>query len=102
MPAITKQQQEQFRDQGFIVVENVLNPIEDLQPIINHYSALLDRLAHKWHNEGRISSPFSDLSFVHRLSRIISESSINVSRYFDISLPDNAVDFDQPIHLSEQ
>ena len=98
---ISKQQLVEFDQQGFIVVENVLDPVDDLRPIIDDYSVLLDGLAHRWCREGRIRSPFSELPFVRRLTQIMCESSINVSRYFDISLPDSAVDYDEPIHLSE-
>lgn len=98
---LTINQQEQFHEEGFLVVENVLDPVRDLAPVVEDYAALLDRLASDWYAAGRLQATYRELSFVERLTKIIAESSINVSRYFDISLPDNQVGADEPMHLSE-
>ena len=61
------------------------------------YSALLDKLAEEWHEQGRISSPYRDLSFGERVSKFTSEG-LDCTPYFDIVLPSNAT-ADTPIHL---
>ncbi len=98
---VTSEQLDDFSRQGFVVIEDVFDPVQDLKPVIDDYSALLDRLAKQWHSEGRLSSSYAELPFIGRLTRIMAESAINISRYFDISLPDDAVEVDEPMHLSE-
>jgi len=78
-----------------------LDQDRDLQPVIDDYSELLDRLTEQWKGEGHLKSSYSELPFMQRLTKIMSESNINVSRYFDISLPDAKVEVDEPMHLSE-
>ncbi|WP_442484551.1 phytanoyl-CoA dioxygenase family protein [Aeoliella sp. SH292] len=90
-----------FDELGFVVFEGVLDPLRDLQPVIDDYAALLDRLSKQWVAEGRLGSTHAHLPFVERLTRIMAESSINVSRYLDISLPDSQVYVDEPMHLSD-
>ncbi len=98
---LTTDQQQHFLKQGFLVVENVLDPQRDLAPVIDDYAALLDQLASEWCAAGRLRATYRELPFVERLTKIMAESAINVSRYFDISLPDNQVAADEPMHLSE-
>src|SRR5690349_14374371 len=99
---VSKQQIDDFQRDGYVVIDDVLDPVGVVQPIIDDYAELLDRLATKWHSDGSISSTHKELGFVQRLTQIMSESSIDVSRYFDISLPDRAVSLEDPIHLSEK
>lgn len=90
-----------FDEHGYVVVDEVLDPNRVLQPVIDDYSRLLDELSVQWQAEGRLQSAFGELPFVERLTRIMAETEIIVSRYFDISLPDAQVDVDEPMHLSE-
>ena len=49
---------EQFEADGYLVVEGVLDLARDVQPILDEYAALLDRLASKWYSEGKIRSRY--------------------------------------------
>ena len=42
---------EAFNAQGFLVVENVLDPQLDLDPVVGEYEALLDELTQRWHQQ---------------------------------------------------
>lgn len=88
-----------FDDQGFAVVEDVLSD-ELRHALIDDYSALLDRLAHRFYAEGRLPSAFADLPFEQRLAAVLSESQENLFQYFDISFPHGDLSDDSPIHLS--
>jgi hypothetical protein len=94
--------QKQFAEEGYVLVENVLDPENDLQPIIDDYARLLDELAHRWYAEGKIPSAYTDLSFNQRASEIISQVSDEEVYYLDISLPKAAVYTEEtPVYTSE-
>ena len=41
---LNKTQIEEFQNQGYLLVEKVLDPVETLDPIISEYTILLDDL----------------------------------------------------------
>ncbi|MBZ0299359.1 MAG: phytanoyl-CoA dioxygenase family protein [Anaerolineae bacterium] len=92
---------QQFDEHGFVVVERLLDLEEDLQPLVEDYEALLDRLAEEWYIAGKIPSAFRDLPFGQRLAAVISQSDEDLYRHFDISMPHGPIDEHTPIHLSE-
>ena len=67
MAFLTQEQVEKFREQGYLLVEGLLSPIDDLDPIIEEYKGVLDRLADDLFAEGRISSRYEELPFGDRL-----------------------------------
>jgi phytanoyl-CoA hydroxylase len=93
-----------FNEQGYLVVEDVFDPILDLDPVVAEYAALLDELTARWHAEGKLPSTFSDLPFAQRFGRVLNEAPVdlNVMSHFDISLPFEGVREDTPIHLGPQ
>ncbi len=81
----------QFEEQGYVVVEGLLDQGKDLQPVIDEYSALLDSLAKDWHATGDLSQTYGDLPFGERLTRIIAESGQAYYQHMDFSLPQDAI-----------
>ena len=63
-----------FQEQGFLVVENVLEPERDLDPVVAEYAALLDDLTQGWHADGKLASTFGDLPFAQRFARVLNEA----------------------------
>jgi phytanoyl-CoA hydroxylase len=90
-----------FEEQGFLVVEDALDPQRDLDPVVNEYEALLDELTERWHAESLLPSTFRDLPFAQRFARVLSAAprELNVMSHFDISLPFEGVTEHTPIHL---
>jgi phytanoyl-CoA hydroxylase len=90
-----------FNEQGFLVVDGVLDPERDLDPVVAEYAALLDTLASGWYADGKLPSTFGDLPFAQRFGRVLSEASrdLNVMAHFDISLPFEGVTEQTPMHL---
>jgi len=90
-----------FDEQGFLVVDGVLDPERDLDPVVAEYEALLDRLAAGWHAAGKLPSTFGELPFAQRFGRVLNEAprDLNVMSHFDISLPFEGVTEATPIHL---
>jgi hypothetical protein len=91
---------EEFAEQGFAVVEDILHPVEDLQPLIDDYATALDDLARQWRDEGTLSNLYADLPFGKRLIAVIRDAGLPYSQYFDISLPLGEITTTTPIHLS--
>lgn len=96
MASLSPQQLDHFRDHGYVVVEDVLDPERDLDPIIAEYHGVLDRLAQELFESGRISSTYADLPFSERLTQIYAESGQVHAQYFDFSLPQAGVKHDTP------
>jgi len=91
---------ELFRN-GYVVVSNVIDPAEVLQPVLNEYAGVLDRLARDLAVEARISSNYEDLPFEARLIQIAKESGSTHTQHFDITLPQINIRADTPIHLGD-
>lgn len=90
---------DQFYEQGFAVVEDVLDPQTDLEPLLDEYSMVLDALSRQWHEEGVLTSAYDELPFGPRLIEVVRESGRPYSQYFDISLPLGKITESTPIHL---
>jgi hypothetical protein len=84
---LTAQQRHHFVDEGYLVVEDLVDVERYLEPMVDEYGAHLDRLARDLHAEGRLSSTYDDLTFGPRLSRVYAETETDWAQYFDFSLP---------------
>ena len=89
---------ETFQEQGFVVVDEVLDPGKDLQPIVEEYQDLLDRLATHLVREGQLTSTYRDLPVCERLMRITQETGHLHTQPLDISLPQSGISHDTPMH----
>ena len=69
---LTQAQIEQFENDGYLVVKGALTP-EDLSPVIEEYTAFIDKRAKEMHSEGKISDLFEDEPFERRIWKISSE-----------------------------
>ncbi|MGI8856096.1 MAG: phytanoyl-CoA dioxygenase family protein [Thermomicrobiales bacterium] len=98
MPGLSMEQLQQFADEGYLVVEGVLDPERDFAPVMGEYSAILDGIADRLHADGAISSTYADLPFAARVTEICAESRMVLSQYFDFSLPQTGVRPDTPIY----
>jgi hypothetical protein len=97
MSFLTKAQVEQFKEQGYLLVQGLLDPEKDLDPIIEEYKGVLDQLARDLYAEGKISSLYEELPFGERLIQIYRESGKVHAQYFDFSLPQGGVQETTPM-----
>lgn len=100
-PVITPAMDVQFREQGYLVVDDVFDVETDLRPVEADYAATLDALAEEWMAAGVLKNSHRGLPFGQRLIKIMQESGVNWGQCFDISLPQTQVYPDTPIHTSE-
>ena len=96
MESLTSEQIAHFRDEGYVVVEGLLDPERDLNPVIEEYAGVLDRFAGELFAAGRIASTYADLPFSDRLTQIYAESGKVDAQYFDFSLPQTGVTHETP------
>lgn len=96
MAALSASQLSHFEQEGYLVVQGLLDPVQDLDPVIREYEGVLDKLAGELHAQGRIPSTYADLPFGPRLIRICAESGQVHAQYFDFSLPQLGVKPDTP------
>jgi ectoine hydroxylase-related dioxygenase (phytanoyl-CoA dioxygenase family) len=69
---LSKEQLEQYREDGFVIVEDVFEPAE-LQPTMDAIAELVDMFAERLYAAGRIRSKHEDKDFHHRLAAIEKE-----------------------------
>ncbi len=101
MSQLTEMQIAEFNQQGYVVVDNILDFKKNLEPIMEEYYGVLDRLAHKLYTEGKISSLYAELPFNKRLIAVYRDSGKVYSQYFTISLPPDDVKEDSPFWAGE-
>ncbi len=99
-PSQKSEIRELFDENGYVVVRNVLDPKTDLQPVIDEYNAVLDRLTEEWVKNGELSSTYADLPFDQRVIEIVAETGDKVYDHFRIFLnPPSATTADSPLHV---
>lgn len=98
MPSLDTAQATALREQGYLVLEDLLDVKADLQPMLDEYQEVLDELAETLYRSGDISSTYSDLPFGPRLITITREHGSSLSQHFDVSLPQTGVQTDTPMH----
>ena len=99
MPALSAAKRAQLTDEGYVVVADVLDPAQDLEPVIAEYQEVLDGIAASLYAEGTIRSTYAELPFAERLIQLCAESGRNFPQHFDISLPQAGIQPDTPIHV---
>jgi hypothetical protein len=97
MAYLNTQQIGQFHEQGYLIVEDIFDPKEDLDPVIEEYKHVLDNLARELFERGEVSSIYADLPFSERLIKLYAESGKIHAQYFDFSLPQADVRADTPM-----
>lgn len=97
MGKLSPEQVQQFEEQGYLIVEGLFDPVQDLDPIIEEYKGVLNRLAGDLYAKGETSSTYDDLEFGQRLIKIYQESGKVHAQYFDFSLPQGGVNPDTPM-----
>ena len=96
MSYLTAEQVARFEEEGYLVVEGVLDPKTALDPVIDEYTEVLDALVRDLYAREEISSLFEDLDFAERFIAVCIETGDVHKQYFDFSLPFQNVKADTP------
>ena len=97
MPQLTPSQLDHYREHGFVLVEDLLDPTADIDPVLAEYDEVLDELADELFAAGQIASTYADLGFDERLCQIYNETGQVYAQHFDISLPQGGIGPDSRI-----
>ena len=96
MGNLTIEQLNHFEEFGFLKVENLIDPVKIIDPVIEEYHGVLNNLADELYAKGTISSKYEDLPFGERITKIYSDSGENYNQFFDFSLPQSGIKKDTP------
>lgn len=88
-----------FHEEGYLIVEDVLDQQRVLDPIRAEYAQLLDQLCDDWHADGLMPAS-NGLGFWDKLL-LAYKSGCDWFQPFDISLPASAVMPDTPFHFGQ-
>ena len=72
--SLSESQVADFHDQGYLRLEGVLDPEEDLRPVIKAYEGVIEERAQQRHAAGRLSSLYADEPFDRRIASIAAEA----------------------------
>jgi phytanoyl-CoA hydroxylase len=98
MPRLSTADRHQFDELGFVVVEDILDPVRDIQPLLDEYAAVLDGIAAALCSAGEIDSTYAGVPFDARLIDVCRASRRNFPQHFDFSLPQDGIRHDTPFH----
>lgn len=87
MTGLSNEQTEQFWDQGFLVVEDLIDVEEFLDPMVADYAMRLDELMAELHAMGELASTSAELPFAERMTQLYRETGKHWAEHFDFSLP---------------
>lgn len=82
---LSEEQLQSFRQNGYLVIEHVLED-SDLEPLEREYEALLDDIATRLYQQGKIDSAYPGLDFAERFARVVAQYPDCIDR-MNISLP---------------
>ena len=88
---------ERFEQDGYLVIEDVFDPMADLDPVVHEYARQLDEVAADWHARGLIDSTYADLPFSERFGHVLNDAGPDGYRPFDITLS-GPITTDSPMH----
>ena len=86
-----------FEEEGYLVIEDVIDQKSVLDPVRQEYSELMDRLYDGWHVEGKVPAP-DGMSFDDKLLTAY-RAGCDWFQPMDISLPANEITNDTPFHF---
>jgi hypothetical protein len=95
---LTSEQIASFERDGFVVVEDVFDQTNVLDPVRREYGELLDTLYAGWYRDGRVDVAPENLSFDDKLL-IAYRAKCDWFQPFDISLPGDRIAADTPMHF---
>ena len=96
---ITPEELSQFDEQGFVVVEDLLDVETDFGPVVAEYDTVLEQLVDRWEADGHLSNRHQTLPFTQRLLATVTEARRPYDQAMDISLPQAGIHSDTPMHL---
>ena len=96
MVTLSSEQLEHLQSFGFLAVDQVFDPAEVIDPVIDEYDLVLDRLCNELVESGELSQTYAELPFGERVSKVYVETQRVFAQYFDFALPQKNIQVDTP------
>jgi hypothetical protein len=87
-----------FHHDGYLVVDDVLDPERDIAPVHEEYAARLDDLVELLLARGDLSDGHRDVPFPQRMTEVWLDTKRDYAQWFDITIPPAGVRADTPVH----
>lgn len=94
---LSQDQIDQFDREGYLVVEDVIDPVTH-QAVIDEYTALMDQLYAHWHADGKVPAPGPGMGFWDKLN-VVYKAGFDWYQPLDISLPQSGISEETPMHF---
>ena len=94
---LTAQQLQQFKNQGYLVVEDVFDRAQILEPLIAEYRTRLHELCADWVTQGLLSADVLELGFEDCI-KAVYDAGLDYFQPLDISLPPEQITGQTPMH----
>lgn len=94
---LSAEQLRRFEEDGYLVVEDLIDRGSVLEPLVAEYEAVLDRLREEWIAEGRLDPAAPSQNFQERVSSAYA-AGLDYFQPLDISLPGGEIRPDTPFH----
>ena len=94
---LTQADYDTFHAQGYLVVENVLDP-HTLAAVVAEYEALMDRVYDAWAMQGMVPQAKAGMGFWDKLDAAF-RAGFDWYQPFDISLPHDGITLETPMHF---
>ena len=97
MDGKTEDLRDRLREDSYVVVEEVFDPMVDFLPLYEQWQLVLDGLVGTFMARGLLTSSFESLPFEQRLLAVTAASGQNIVPAFDISLPQSDIQLNTPL-----
>jgi ectoine hydroxylase-related dioxygenase (phytanoyl-CoA dioxygenase family) len=77
---------ERFEREGYLVLDDVFDPVADLDPVVQEYATRLEELTADWYASGLLDSTYAELRFAERFAHVLNDVGPDAYRPFDITL----------------
>lgn len=94
---LSTDQLQQFDEQGYLVVDGVIDPEKTRAPLVAEYEAIMDRLVAQWKSQGSLDAVDFGGSFEQRIIAAY-RAGLEYFQPMDISLPAGDIREDTPFH----
>ena len=97
MSGLSAEQVRRFWDEGYLVVEDLIDVPRFLDPMVDEASVRLDEIMSGLFARGELASTYVELPFGERMTQLHRETGKHWARHFDFSLPlSNSLKPDEP------
>ena len=100
-PYLNTDQREFFNREGYLVVEDVLDPARDFKLLAEEHGNILNHLGNRLLEAGDIGGYDPGVSFEQRILQVIGAPGPFPIQEFDFSLPQKDIRADTPMYLGE-